>query len=342
MATKLVSAKTERITTALAKKFRDMQPTPPRDRPLGKGRINFLKNEIDANRFRLPVWAAVYCIATECFHRLNGQHTSTIFCEKMPAGQLVHVEYFECDTVDEIAELYSTFDHTNGSRKPSELNQIVAGTRPVLRDVPAATINNSVTGISYAIWNDHFSSQMASKRCAVIQENVKFILWLNNILDGYKGVRNFVKPLRRGGVVAAMYKTWQECPDTATAFWRNIRDESAPSDDPTRDLARWLRGSRCREYIPSSKYTAVGIRELYCRSILAWNAVCLGGIATDVLRYDPRAKIPAVVNPKTKKPRLICERFPVPQKKTKVKMSKLRMAAHKTVRSSGSSRQAGR
>ncbi len=63
----------------------------------------------------------------------------------LPSELYAVVEVFECDTLDDVARLYSTYDSKLQSRNVGDINRSFASCVPQLAEVDATTINNCVS-----------------------------------------------------------------------------------------------------------------------------------------------------------------------------------------------------
>src|SRR4051812_22803639 len=102
--------KTQKVTKALAKAFVDMEAA-PHDRPLSERRLQVYEKLLYMGEFRPVTWASAYCVETGETYRVNGKHTSIMLSglEVLP-DFFVTIEEYECDTLQDVAKLYSTFD----------------------------------------------------------------------------------------------------------------------------------------------------------------------------------------------------------------------------------------
>jgi hypothetical protein len=244
------------------------------------------------NEFRPVTWAAVYCKETRETYRVNGKHTSIMLSgmEDIPEF-FVTVERYECDTLHDVASLYNTFDSRLGSRSAHDLNLAFAATMPELAGIQKRFIHYVVTAASYAKWGESYSAVPPQERAELLLDHGEFVAWLSEMFIADKRHKH----IQRGPVVCAMLATWYKAKSPSTEFWSLVRDESHhDKDHPSRTLARYL----ARVNIASGRGSApgrtmAGARELYVKSIHAWNAFRRG--STTDLKYHASAKVPAVV-----------------------------------------------
>lgn len=104
--------KTYKVTPKLATEFAEMEAVNI-DRPLSERRLQVYERQVHSGGFRPVTWAKAYCTETDAIYRVNGKHTSTLF-SRLPKELLndlhVIIEEYICDTLGDVANLYSTFD----------------------------------------------------------------------------------------------------------------------------------------------------------------------------------------------------------------------------------------
>jgi len=290
--------KTEKVTQALAVRFRDMDPV-PHDRPLNPKRIEAYKKMLSAGLFRPVQWATVHCNETQATYRVNGKHTSNLFAEYDELPQTIHatIEHYHCDDLDDVARLYATFDSRTQVRTTNDINRAFAAVDEDLAEVPTKIINLSVTAVAYVQHGDYYTKQSAADRaeCLLEKDCKLFVEWLHDILQANN---DDTKHLWRSPVVAAMYATWQKSRKGANEFWLAVRDGTG-STPKTPDrvlnkflLSRTVNNGQQRAARKSSS-TLCPPREMFVKCLHAWNAWRRDTV-TD-LKYHAQAKIPAAV-----------------------------------------------
>jgi hypothetical protein len=287
---------TVQITKGLCQRFSEMESL-PRDRDLKERRLTIYRKLLDEGRFRTVTWAACYCKETDCEYRVNGLHTSTLFGSLGELPELyVTIETYEAETLEDVANLWSTFDSQVASRTAHELYQASAACVPELRELSRTTINKCVPGIAYGLWQDGYMRHSAPERAELLFDHTEFILWLDQEIQI---TQQDAEHLCRAAVIGVMLGTWQKSRKQATVFWTAVRDEiGAKPGLPDRVIAKWLRRMRCTGHGgPGSGRTHASKlappREFYVKSIHAWNAWRRG--ETTDLKYHASAKIPAMV-----------------------------------------------
>ncbi|MES2091597.1 MAG: hypothetical protein V4532_16725 [Pseudomonadota bacterium] len=266
---------------------------------MSQRRLEVYAKMLNQGLFRPVTWASAICTETGGLYRVNGKHTSILLAglERMPEF-FVTIEEYECDTLEDVARLYATFDSRMQTRSANDIYLSFASTIPELACLPHKAIFLAAAGIYYALnpTVGHGASQPA-ERAELLLEYPEFVIWLAEIMtgghrDNQVGKANSAH-LRRVGVTAAMFSTWHKAKADATAFWTMVRDETgATPSTPDRKLAKFLITTGANSEGKGSKVKHADIREFYVRSLHAWSA-WRKNEPTD-LRYYPDKKIPAV------------------------------------------------
>lgn len=289
--------KTQKITKQLAEKFANMDPA-PHDRPLSEVRLKVYEKIIMAGGFRPVDWAAAYCKDTGSTYRVNGKHTSTLTSGMgLDAVQDLYavVSYYECDTLEDVARLYSTYDSKTQSRTANDINQSFASCVPQLEGVDSRTINLCTGAIWYSQILEAYKNMQQAERAEALLEHHDFVVWVYDLLGRNTSGKGKTAHLKRMPVIAAMYSTWNKAPQVAKRFWEAVRDETgARPEEPSRKLAKFLLLNstlNMRGDGKSGRYR-VKEREFFVKSVHAWNAY-----RTDEptnLNYTATAKPPSV------------------------------------------------
>lgn len=283
--------RTIKVTRKFATEFSEMESI-PNDRPLSERRLKIYQKLFSEGQFRPCTWATAKCAETGSTYRINGKHTSTMLSsiDPMPEFYVMLEEYY-CDTLDDVAKLYSTFDSKTQARTSRDIYLSFAGTVPSLRDLAHHIIHLAVGGCGYHLWADSYFEKPAAERAELVVTHQDFALWLHLIAQlGSDRTRH----LQRIAVTAAMFATWQRDQEAASSFWSAVRDETGDSPDlPDRKLARLLLtinrevGGRVKSIQARSS-----TREIYIKCIHAWNA--WRNQKPTTLRYVANAPIPTV------------------------------------------------
>ena len=288
---KLSSAKVLPLTKALAAKHYAMQGV-PQDRPERDRILNRLKEEFSSGRVRPCVWATCYCKETKGTYRANGKHSSKVLSElngKFAEDACVTMEHYECDSLEDLARLYATFDYREGVRSVSDINRAFAASIPQLATVSTGVIGLAVAGMGYAQWEGHAKNQGVEKRASLMADNVSFVRWLETFMAEGGPARH----LKRAAVVAAIFLSFKLGKSKCVEFWCAVRDGTDKSPEhPTRKLMRMLQETR---HMPKNVGDRVSTRGMFVKCIHAWNA-WVEGQPTN-LKFFPLAVTPEMKRP---------------------------------------------
>lgn len=289
MAWKLIGKPvTRRVTKQLAEEFDSMEPA-PHDRPLSERRLAAYRVMLQNDQMRTFTWATATCAETGLTYRINGKHTSRLLSSVPTLPEFyVTIEEYRCDTIEDVARLYGTFDSRTQSRSNREIYYSFAGTIPALAEVTHTTVGLVIAGVGYHLWSDGYYNKPVGDRAELILTHADFALWVE--LEMQIASRK-ARHLMRSPVTAAMFATWSRDEFAATEFWKAVRDESGHlAILPDRKLARYLLTTAIDTGSGSKRREKAGVREVYCRCLHAWNAWRRG--ATTSLKYYPMADVP--------------------------------------------------
>lgn len=290
--------KTEKVTQALAIKFRDMDPV-PHDRPLNPKRLDVYQKMLEAETFRPVQWATVFCNETQATYRVNGKHTSNLFAkyEELPYPIYATIEHFHCDGLDDVARLYGTFDSRQQIRTTNDINRAFAAVDPELAEIPTKIVNLCVTALTYCKHQDRSSHVHAAEKaeCLLEDSNKLFIQWVHSVLGN--SANSETRLLWRSPVVSAMNSCYHKSKRDANEFWLAVRDGTGVSPKmPDRVLHRFLLSKVVNNGWQSTlkKKSAIAApREMHVKCLHAWNA-WRRDTTTD-LKYHAQGKIPTAV-----------------------------------------------
>jgi len=278
---RLVRTRTRNASRKLARDFASLKPFPG-DRVLAPNRSAYLRRELEAGRFHGCDWAVFHCLETGENYRVNGKHTSHLLADDAISDELVSqvritLKYFEGKTLQDGAECYQTFDDSVCSRTVGDINRSTAACILSLAGLPSRIINLCVQGMSFKIFGSGYSENKKGgkkERSALLFDNQEFCLFVYEVARG-----GDFKPMRRGPVAAAMYKSFQESPELAKRFWEAVRDGTNPDHTAVdRDLQRYLMlmnlniGSGARGGTTKTRH--VTRDEMYNRCVKTWETWC--------------------------------------------------------------------
>lgn len=285
--------KTKRINAQLVKEFHEMEAVPG-DRPMSELRLRVYRQLIAQGKlFRPPEWVGAFCRETGATYRVNGKHTSAVMSGMDPLPELYAiVSYWECDTLREVSELYSTFDSRMQSRNVSDINRSFASCVPELEQVDMRTLNACATALWYAELQEGYKAIQPQERAERLLEHPDFVTWVYSLFGSNHKTHYHLK---RMAVFAAMFLCHRKHPQQATKFFTAVRDETGQTPHlPDRKLAKWLLVNANIKGRRASGMAGIHItdREIFVKVIHWWNAW-----RTDEpteARYVSTAKVPSV------------------------------------------------
>ena len=293
---KEIDSDTVPLTRDLADEFATMQRWSG-ERPLNLRRVRALRKELEEGRFRSPEWAVGYLNGVK--YRVNGQHSSVMLSEangEFPASLKVKLSEYHCDTEQDLADLFQTFDQRFSARGKDDHVGAVMASIPEIADseIPRKTVSRIASAITAHIRG--IGAKTSPRESAGnLVEDPRFVLVAERLFRSGNKLYSL-------GVGAAMYGTWERLhqkrgsarPEHVEkhdkywfSFWDSVFEESNPDPSaPSRVLARYLRELRRGESRTSD------VRKIYVKCIHAWNAHRAN--KTTRLSYMERAGIPEI------------------------------------------------
>ncbi len=264
--------KKEKITRHLAERFRDMKPV-PHDRPLSAARLQKAKEAFARQEFHGATWASVHVKETDEILRVNGKHTSIAACDFFDAGQkldaAVSVAEFECETLEQAAALYASFDSRDAARNKGDILATYTGVDDRLEGLTKRQLSVITAGIAFGQWEKTYKAHPTTDQGELLVANAEFAQWAGKLLTGSNPKEKFDHVMRMS-VVAAMYKTWKVDKKDAAIFWEMTRDDcDGEVGFPPRRLHKWLLTKSIRS---GTKKDRVSDLEVLGNCLLAWNA----------------------------------------------------------------------
>jgi hypothetical protein len=256
-------------TRELAKEFAEMTPA-PHDRALSERRLEVYEKLVEGRQFRPVTWAKAWCLETQDWYRVNGKHTSVLLAERLktiPKGFHVIIETYECDTLEDVAKLYATFDSKMQSRTARDIYLSFASTCPELAEMDGRFLTGVVSGMGYHSRGDDYWDMQPAERAEILLSDTDFVVWAWRLFGPPQENVGHVRKILRQGILAAMYGTYLKDRVRAEEFWKLVRDESSPTPDtPDRKLARYL------ATVTTRQGGHMATREMMVKAIHAWNA----------------------------------------------------------------------
>jgi hypothetical protein len=274
MAFRLTRVDRKEITKQFAQEFAGLTQL-DRERSRKSSRLTQLDRLIRLGKIKAFNWAVGCYGGTH--YRVNGGHTSYLFTvdTPIPPGATAIVEYYDCDTLDDVAALWSSFDSQLSSRTSNENISIFSSTRDGLKGVSPRVLSLALSAVSFDHWGNNFQFKAPRlERYELLDQHSPFVRWLAD-LRLTESSRNF---LGRVGVVYAMLKTWQISPPAALAFWTEVGqgvtvdDEPIHPRSPTGQLRTYLLSTDVNNGVGSkTSRPKASFEAMAKRCILVWN-----------------------------------------------------------------------
>lgn len=299
------------VTLKTAIQFRDI-PSVPNDRGLKKPIMEHLRKALRAGEARPFEIAVCWCEETGQFYRANGKHSCHSVAEYLEDDSLSPhhpvqfvISEYACDTLEDVAKLYATFDRKAQSRSPNDVYLAFAATDMQLASIGKKLVSLAVQGMTFAEWGEScYLAATPEDRAQLLLDHRPFAHFLKGLLCSEGKKKNRIrtpKHMQRAPVVAAMFTTYQIDPKKSGQFWELVRDESSyDSQAPDRILAAYLlranvnmgQGAKKTKQGEAEKEIS-GRRAMFVKCLHAWNA-WRRGTRTD-LKYYPNAPIPKAI-----------------------------------------------
>ena len=132
------------------------KPPVPGERDLKQARIKFVISLIKANEYNRCDWASCLCKEDSIDYRVNGQHTSHVL-ERVSKGEIPDAEFpsgvpvtftrYECDTKDDLADVFDQFDQHHSSRSADDKLGIYIARHEDLMGIDKKLIGKILAGV---------------------------------------------------------------------------------------------------------------------------------------------------------------------------------------------------
>lgn len=272
---------------SLVERFKSMEPCHG-DRTLSDQRMRRLSAALADGTFRTCSWASALCAQDGKEYRINGKHSSHAMAEMN--GTLpkvfVTIERYEADTLEDVADLYATFDASISTRTGKDICKAFAGTDLTLNEIPDAMLGLCASAIAFGLQaaGELKARPTAEQRARLMLRNKDFIQWFSECIGARKPSNRF---LHRAGVVAAMFACYRIDKQQAAVFWSSVLNGTDPDPKaPSRMIERFLRDTIVTEKGAQD--------ECYTKSVNAWNA-SRQGITVKNFRYTAGAELPKAI-----------------------------------------------
>jgi hypothetical protein len=263
---KLVSSETKPLTPQLAEEFMNL-PASPTERLFDEGRARMLREKAEAGQLIAFQWAKAK--HGDKVFRMNGQHSSKVLVDlngSFPEGLNVHLDTYEVETQDDLANLFRQFDNRKSGRTPGDVAGAYQGLQPALEGVSRPSAKIAVEGVNW--WYRYVEGAPAKKGDDTYSlfgdtRLHPFIGWVGDVFS--------IKTpeLKRQTVVAAMFGTFEANEEEAKKFWAEVSRGGVEFEEnhPTTVLDAFLKA-----LIEDKRKLDLKPANLYQASVYAWNA----------------------------------------------------------------------
>ena len=152
MAHLAVDIKVQRATKKLAKEMAEMVST-VYERPLRDTRVAHLMREFEEGRGRTCYWATAFIEESNETYRVNGQHSSYVLAtiDKIPSKVSVVITSYYCETMQDLADLYRTFDAPESTRSVTDTLAMDRAINLALQVLSTTNLSRCAAGIMQAM-----------------------------------------------------------------------------------------------------------------------------------------------------------------------------------------------
>jgi hypothetical protein len=249
------------------------------ERPVREGHVQYLYNEWLAGRFLWHQAMIAHGIIMEShggqnnphLYRLNGQHTCwmrvNIPKEKEPSVCKVRQLIYECQDLDGLREIYSVIDR-NAPRTNAHITKVLLADD--IYNIPLSYLNNLVAGMRLWQWEGQWDRKFKGSPqevAALIQDKRSDLF---RIVGTYFQIKYTEwQPIRRSGVVAALFATFDKAGGLAPDFWDKTCSGIAleSKTDPRYQLRQFLQD----HHTSQNGKNNIGAEDTYRICINCWN-----------------------------------------------------------------------
>lgn len=133
-------------------------PDIPGERELKKPRIRYLSERAEVGDFNRCEWARCHCKETGLDYRVNGNHSKAVLQSildgeieaEWPEGIPVTVQWYECDTLTDLGDVFDQFDNQKSARKPEDKLGVYIAQHSDLIGIDKKLIGKVLTGVDWA------------------------------------------------------------------------------------------------------------------------------------------------------------------------------------------------
>lgn len=268
MSFNLIESKTIPLTREIVEEHVKMEASPT-ERGLDPARLAYLRAKAEAGQLVTFQWAMAKLGSK--LVRMNGQHSSTMLHElngAFPEGLSVHLDTYEVQKPDDLAELFRQFDARKSSRTGADVAGAFQGLHPELSNVSRPIAKLAVEGIAFYLRNVEGTKNLnGDDQYELFNEAIHhpFIQWMGEI-------HTIKTPeMKSVPIAAAMFATFSVNKTEARTFWTQVARGGVEyeEDAPSSVLDEWLKAVKD---VDSKRKLRLKPGNYYQACIYAWNA----------------------------------------------------------------------
>ena len=134
-------------------------PDIPGERDLKKPRLKFLTERAELGDFNRCEWARCRCKEDGKDYRVNGNHSKKVLEgirdgeieADFPSGIPVTVQWYECDTLLDLADVFDQFDNKKSAREPADKLNVFVAQHDDLIGIDKKLIGKVLTGVDWGV-----------------------------------------------------------------------------------------------------------------------------------------------------------------------------------------------
>jgi len=198
------------LTELLLAELESLQVVPG-ERPVKKPRLAFIERLIVEGRFNRCEWARCHCKEDGKDYRVNGQHTSTklravisneVEGGTFPEGIPVLMSRYECDTIEELGDVFDCLDHHSSTRSPDDRLGVFMAHHRDLIGIDKQICSRVLAGIAWGV------SRVPTIQEALGESSLPSEAYDRGILLESQVVRDFIDLMHQHA--GSPFKEWQQ------------------------------------------------------------------------------------------------------------------------------------
>lgn len=218
----------------------------PGERELKRSRINFLIDRAEVGDFNRCEWARCHCKEDGKNYRVNGNHSKAVLNSilekeveaKFPNGVPVTVQWYECDTLLDLADVFDQFDNQKSSRKPEDKLGVFVAQHNDLIGIEKKVIHKVLTGVDWG--TKHVPS--IGEECA---GHVPSSAYDRGVLLNVDSVRDFIDVMAEQS--GSAFNAWESKSGILASIFNVYIDDREAAELMIEQTANEI-GTECENY----------------------------------------------------------------------------------------------